>query len=164
MGRGMELPHGPAFEAACEMLGILYPFNTATGDSPKVFTDINQHDPDFIDSNRISIFDNNPIGNYRSKQQSRILLADARTSEAPTVLYAGTESNSKPFYTDRMGKHQWLENDHILITDSAGGRGIEVDQNGTIVWEYLNLINGNKLGSVWQIDRLPEWSEDIFQQ
>jgi hypothetical protein len=124
---------------------------------------INQHDPDFIDSNHISIFDNNPIGNYTGKQQSRILLADAREG-SPKILYAGTESDSKPFFTDRMGKHQWLDNGHILITDTAGGRSIEIDKNGTIVWEYLNLVDGNMLGSVWQVDRLPKWSSEIFRR
>lgn len=123
---------------------------------------INQHDPDFIDSNRISIFDNNPVGSYFQKQQSRILLVDARGGP-PTILYAGTETGSKPFYSDRMGKHQWLANGHILITDTAGGRGIEIDQDGNIVWEYLNLVDGNMLGSVWQVQRLPDWSQEIFR-
>jgi hypothetical protein len=46
MKRGMELPHGPAFVTACEKLGVSYPFNTGAGDSPKIFTDTNQHSPD----------------------------------------------------------------------------------------------------------------------
>jgi len=37
MGRGMELPHGQAFADACNKLGVLSPFNAATGDTPKVF-------------------------------------------------------------------------------------------------------------------------------
>ena len=49
LGRGMEQPHGPAFSESCEKLGVFYPFNRATGDSPKVFTATNQHgsDPEY---------------------------------------------------------------------------------------------------------------------
>jgi hypothetical protein len=47
--RGMEQPHGPAFLESCDKLGVLCPFNTATGDSPKIFTAANQHrsDPEY---------------------------------------------------------------------------------------------------------------------
>jgi len=54
MGRGMELPHGPAFEAACEKLGVPYPFNTGAGDSPKIFTDADQHSPDLEYDKRVA--------------------------------------------------------------------------------------------------------------
>ncbi len=37
MGRGMEQPHGQPFAEACKKLGVLSPFNTSTGDTPKVF-------------------------------------------------------------------------------------------------------------------------------
>jgi len=46
LGRGMEQPHGPAFSESCDKLGVLYPFNTATGDTPKIFTAVNQHGSD----------------------------------------------------------------------------------------------------------------------
>lgn len=46
MERGMERPHGPAFDEACEKLGVSYPYTTAAGDTPKVFSDINQHNSD----------------------------------------------------------------------------------------------------------------------
>lgn len=38
LGRSMEQAHGPAFVEACPKFGVLFPFNTATGDTPKVFT------------------------------------------------------------------------------------------------------------------------------
>ena len=38
LGRGAELPHGPAFVEACGKLAVSYPYNTATGDSPKLFS------------------------------------------------------------------------------------------------------------------------------
>ncbi|UCD65941.1 MAG: DUF2786 domain-containing protein [Deltaproteobacteria bacterium] len=42
MGKGREQPHGQAFTEACEKLGVVFPFNTPSGDTPKVFTDYRQ--------------------------------------------------------------------------------------------------------------------------
>ncbi len=46
LGRGMEQPHGQTFSETCEKLGVLYPFNTAAGDTPKVFTAVRRHGSD----------------------------------------------------------------------------------------------------------------------
>jgi len=46
MGRGMEQPHGLSFKEACTRLGVMYPFNTAAGNTPKVFSAQKQHAPD----------------------------------------------------------------------------------------------------------------------
>jgi len=54
LGRGTEQPHGPAFAESCEMLGVLYPFSTATGDTPRIFTAAYQHDPDAEYNNKIN--------------------------------------------------------------------------------------------------------------
>jgi len=122
---------------------------------------INQHDPDFIDSNRISILDNNPTGRYTDATQSRLLIADAR-DDAPEVWYAGTETGSKSFFTDRMGKTQWLGNGHFLVTETAGGRAFELDENGDIIWEYFNFVKDGQIGAVWEVQRLPDWAATIF--
>ena len=54
LNRGMEQPHGPAFVESCEKLGVFYPFNRATGDSPKVFTAVNQHGSDSEYNNKVN--------------------------------------------------------------------------------------------------------------
>jgi len=54
LGRGMEQPHGPAFIESCEKLGVSYPYNAATGDSPKIFTDTNQHCSDSEYNNKLN--------------------------------------------------------------------------------------------------------------
>ena len=38
MNSGGEQPHGESFSLACSKLGVLFPFNAASGDTPKVFT------------------------------------------------------------------------------------------------------------------------------
>ena len=45
----MEQPHGQAFMDACDRLGVLSPFNTAGGDTPKVFAAENSlvRDPEY---------------------------------------------------------------------------------------------------------------------
>ena len=52
--RGMEQPHGPAFLDSCEKLGVLYPFNTASGDTPKIFLDTKQHGSDTEYNNKLN--------------------------------------------------------------------------------------------------------------
>lgn len=54
LGRGMEQPHGPAFSESCEKLGVTYPFSTATGDTPKIFTAANQHGSDPEYNNKVN--------------------------------------------------------------------------------------------------------------
>lgn len=39
LGRGSEQPHGSSFQAACKKLGVLHPFNSAAGNTPKVFSE-----------------------------------------------------------------------------------------------------------------------------
>jgi predicted SprT family Zn-dependent metalloprotease len=46
MGRQKEMPHGPAFQEACDLLGLPEPFRSATGDTPKVCIGKMGHDQD----------------------------------------------------------------------------------------------------------------------
>ncbi|MBW2466511.1 MAG: DUF2786 domain-containing protein [Deltaproteobacteria bacterium] len=54
LNRKMEQAHGPGFSAACERLGVLHPFNTASGDSPKILTGSNMHSQDEEYNKRIN--------------------------------------------------------------------------------------------------------------
>jgi hypothetical protein len=113
---------------------------------------VRQHDPDFIDGESISIFDNNNVAPKSQKPQSRIVRLSATTNHLQ-VLYAG--SNTQPFYTDIMGKHQWLPNGNMLITESTKGRAFEIDPQGALVWEYFNLTTKGYLALVDEAQRLP---------
>jgi hypothetical protein len=52
--KGAEKPHGPAFKETCEKLGVSYPFSSATGDTPKVFTHKGQQDSDQEYNNKVN--------------------------------------------------------------------------------------------------------------
>lgn len=120
---------------------------------------VRQHDPDFIDGDTISIFDNNDSAPKESGVQSRILLQKAPSGEF-TVAYTGTPEN--PFFTDLLGKHEWQENGNLLIADSRPGRIFEVDPDGELLWEYFNIVEEGVVGMVEDAQRLPARFDAAF--
>lgn len=124
---------------------------------------LRQHDPDFLDGNTISVFDNNnlaqtavretnaPVPNAGG-QPSRIVTFSADDGHIETV-YAG--SKEQPFFTAIMGKHQWLSNGNLLITESTVGRAFEIDASGRMVWEYVNVVGEGTVGLMDEAQRLP---------
>jgi len=135
-----------------------------------------QHDPDFIDGNRIGVFDNKGGNQDDAQPSSRILVFEAAspphaqgsasgglqppTNTGVTVAYQGTTAN--PFFTDIMGKHQWLPNGNVLITESTAGRAFEIDPNGAIVWQYVNYVEAGTVGLIQEVTRLPSEAKRLF--
>lgn len=116
---------------------------------------VRQHDPDFIDGDTISVFDNNNASEPERKSKITIISAKDNSHE---VFFAG--SQDKKFYTRVMGKHQWQPNGNLLITESMSGRGLEVDPQGNIVWEYINYVEPGIVGVVGEVQRLsPEYTQ-----
>ncbi len=114
---------------------------------------VRQHDPHFVDGDTFSVFDNNNLGvAAKDSPQSRIVLISARSNTAQTY-FAG--SSSHPFFTPILGRHQWLANGHLLITDSCGGRAFELDRNLQVVWWYLNYVDAGVVGAIEQVERIP---------
>ena len=79
---------------------------------------VRQHDPDFIDGSTISVFDNNNVS-LAKDAKSRIVFIKAPENTMQVYLEGGKEF---PFFTNIMGKHQWLPNGNLLITESNQGR------------------------------------------
>ncbi len=121
---------------------------------------IMQHDPDFIDGNRISVFDNNYKGQRFPDTHSQIVIIDGRTGEA-TLYYEG--SKEEPFHTEFMGTHQWLPNGNLLIIEAEHGRAFEIDQNKEIVWQYINKVSDKKVSLVVDVQRLPLSYTEVFK-
>ncbi|MEO7543459.1 MAG: arylsulfotransferase family protein [Novosphingobium sp.] len=106
---------------------------------------LRQHDPDFVDGDTISIFDNNNIGLARPRASTRVI-DYSLTDGATRVRFAG--SPSLPFYTSEMGEHQLLPNGGMLLLEQERGRVLEVDRLGRPVWQYTNVIRPGVAASV----------------
>ncbi len=123
---------------------------------------IRQHDPDFIDGNTISLYDNNNLDIKNDSVQSRIVMFHLPEDRAQ-VIYSG--SKEEPFFSKIMGKHQWLPNENLLITDSLSGRVFEIDKSGKIVWEYFNLVEKGYTGIIGEAKRIsPVFNKTFFEK
>jgi hypothetical protein len=112
-----------------------------------------QHDPDFIDGNRISVYDNNNSFGTSIEGHSRIVVVDARTDKTE-IRYP--RKGSRKFFSGAMGKHQILENGNLLITETMNGRAFEITAEDKVVWEYLNIVEpGKKKAILQEATRLP---------
>lgn len=126
---------------------------------------LRQHDPDFVDGNTISVFDNNNLAVWTegtpdpSGHYSRVVRISADTGLVD-VRFSG--SREKPFFTDIMGKHQLLPNGNMLLTEAIAGRVVEVDPHGEAVWEYFNLEGNGTIGLVDDALRLPPALNESF--
>jgi hypothetical protein len=136
-------------------IGTIFVFNRQTGKIKFSQTGafVRQHDPDFVDGETISVFDNHTVGPGDIQWQSRILLVTPR-NRSVKVFYEGTAE--QPFFTGIMGKHQWLPNGNLLITEACFGRAFEIDSRGTIVWEYNNYIDKDCVSLLTDVTRLPQ--------
>ncbi|MCP4666641.1 MAG: hypothetical protein GY849_09755 [Deltaproteobacteria bacterium] len=93
-----------------------------------------QHDPDWNKRGTITIFNNNMHRGY-----SNILELHPVTFESK-VMVDGSKYN---FYARIRGKHQVLPNGGILITSSDQGRVFEVDKDGNMTFEFINVYGEN---------------------
>ncbi|NLF10063.1 MAG: hypothetical protein GX594_19105 [Pirellulaceae bacterium] len=140
-------------------INTIFVFNRESGKIKFIRTGdfLRQHDPDFIDGDTFSVFDNRLAAGIA---QSRILIVSAKDQTVNTY-YQGTRHN--PFYTNIMGKHQWLPNGNLLITESRNGRAFEIDKNGKIVWEYNNYVSDGVVGLMEEVTRLPTAFAPLFK-
>jgi len=121
---------------------------------------LRQHDPDFIDGNTISVFDNIHFSDKNDEPYSRILLKSFLNNTCK-VYYKGDDTH--PFYSNIMGKHQWLPNGNLLITEALRGRAFEIDKNGNIVWEYINIVKKGYTGILEEAQRISnKFTKDFF--
>lgn len=114
---------------------------------------LRQHDPDFLENGKISVFDNR-----RDEAQgamlggSRILELDPVTQDVST-LYESDGSNF--FYTKGLGKHQHLPNGNLLITEGQAGRAFEITPEGEVVWSYINRWDEDEVAWIQEATRYP---------
>lgn len=97
-----------------------------------------QHDPHILENGNILLFDNR--GNFRkSEGRSRVIEFNPETME---LVWQYTGTAESPLDSDIRSYTQRLQNGNTLITESNGGRILEVNADGETVWEYTNPVRG----------------------
>ena len=98
---------------------------------------LQQHDPDFMGSGWIGVFNNREDFTDRGSLLggSQILAFQPHT-DSTRVLFP--TQNSDSIYTQNRGKWQYLENGNLLLTESNAGRALEVASDGKTVWEWIH--------------------------
>jgi hypothetical protein len=92
-----------------------------------------------LDNGNFQIFDNGserPEGN-----RSRVVEVDPKSGE---VVWEFQSKEPNNFYSYRQGAAQRLPNGNVLVTSSVHGHLFEVNQEGEVVWDYINPINLGK--------------------
>ncbi len=100
---------------------------------------IAQHDPDILPNGDLLVFDN--LGHFGPGGTSRVIEVDPATGGI-VWNYSGSEKH--PFESSIRSAQQRLVNGNTLITESNGGRLLEVTAQGDVVWEYINPVRGGK--------------------
>ncbi len=118
-----------------------------------------QHDPDFRPNGTITVLDNRGYAAASAKNHwlgdrggSRIVAIRPGTRQVETLYQSDNRNN---FYTPRRGKHQWLANGNLLITETDAGRAFEVTPDGDVVWQYVNRYDADEVGWLMKASRHP---------
>jgi len=98
---------------------------------------LGQHDPDLLPNGNILLFDN--AGDFGEAGASRVLEFDPTTRE---IVWSYRGDADRPLHSILRSDQQRLANGNTLITESDGGRLLEVTREGEIVWEYVNPVRG----------------------
>lgn len=119
---------------------------------------IRQHDPDFIGSGWIGIYNNAQDGSARGHRLggSEIVAIQPSTDSVKTLF---APENHEDFYAGYGGKWQYLKNGNMLITEMPTGRVFEVTKNGQVVWEW---IQGNANRAT--VSEVPEGTRYDYKQ
>jgi hypothetical protein len=100
---------------------------------------VGQHDPDLLPNGNMLLFDN--YGNYGPGGISRVIEFNPKTLE---LVWSYTGDDQNPLQSNLRSDQERLANGNTLITESDGGRLLEVTRDGELVWEYVDPIRGGE--------------------
>ena len=111
-----------------------------------------QHQPTFLDNGNLLLFDNLGAGSDRT----RVLEIDP-VSGAVRWQFGGRPGVD--LFSKTLGSCQRLPNGDTLITESEGGRALEVAPDGRVLWEFNNPHragdHGELVAVLFEMIRLP---------
>lgn len=108
---------------------------------------IQQHDPDFTADGEISVYNNN-----RYRRISSIVVMDPQTREVRNVQV----DPDFRFYSQYMGKHEYLEDGTLQVVVPYEGRVLEFNNDGKLLLEVNNLFNEGHNAFISDYVWLPE--------
>ncbi len=126
---------------------------------------IRQHDPEFHGDGSITVFNNNTYLTSMGPQNRQLPGTAAHstitrysfvTGKTDTV-YGGTEDSH--FLSIVRGKHDPTPGGGFLITEFEAGRAFEVDENGELIWEYINRYDDERVAEITEARR---YDRDYF--
>ena len=125
-----------------------------------------QHDPEFIPGGKILVFNNNsystafgtPLDMLDLPTESNIIEIDPVTGEYRTVY---GEGDNQKFFTLIRGKHEFMSHGGLLITEFEGGRLLETNSSGQIIWEYINRYNEDEIAELTEARIYPASYFDV---
>ncbi len=109
-----------------------------------------QHQPTMLDDGSMLVFDN-----MGANGESRVLQLDP-SSQRLLWSYGGTAE--QPLASRILGSVSRLDNGNTLITESVGGRALEVTTDGDVVWEFMTPFRAGDdnelIASLLEVERL----------
>lgn len=117
---------------------------------------LRQHDPDFNPDGTISLVNNNSD----DTKNGEILGGSEIVSIVPYAPQEGEDvvfgpAQDENFFSNTQAKHQRLDNGNTVVAEYYGGRAFEYDQNGMIVWQYINRYDEDTVAKVSGAMRYP---------
>jgi hypothetical protein len=100
---------------------------------------MSQHDPDILPNGNILLFDNH--GHFGDAGRSRVVEVDPGNGR---IVWSYAGSAQHPFESRLRAAQEPLDNGNVLITESDGGRLLEVTSSGEIVWEFVNPVRAGE--------------------
>ena len=100
---------------------------------------LGQHSPTILPNGNILLFDN--FGVPEEGNASQVIELDPRSM---AVVWRYTGDSGHPLDSAIRSAVQPLPNGNALITESDGGRLLEINRDGQIVWEYINPARGGE--------------------
>ncbi|MCB2114112.1 MAG: hypothetical protein KDD85_11275 [Parvularculaceae bacterium] len=122
---------------------------------------VRQHDPDFLATGEIAVFDNQFIATQRQeiyRRRSRLIAVNPSDGAVRSIL----PEASGVFFTPEMGAHQPIGADRVLVVAAKEGRVLEIDlKSSQTVFEFNNRIDARHSAIASMAVHLPE---DYFDE